>query len=407
VAGAELVLYEDAIARAWHPFTTTRPAGELLYGAFTMRARAERIFGLPCSGHLTAPQLVGFDEPGSAPAIARDSIVNDRARLYLNSRAVLDWGTSLEPPPGPAVLRTQGEVVGHWAPAGTRPPTVEALTGESLPADTGTIDVRGHIVSSLWRLVGGNAAQIGHDVDAAAPPPRALPAGLSVIGDPERVRLGHDVWIEPGVVFDVTDGPIWLDDRVRVRAFTRLGGPAYIGRDSVLLGGPFTAVSIGPVCKVHGEVEETVVLGYTNKAHDGFIGHAYLGRWVNLGALTTNSDLKNNYGTIRLWTPAGDVDTGEMKIGCFLGDHVKTGIGVMLNTGTVIGAGSNVFGAAQPPKAVPPFAWGAGDALGVHDFERFLATAETAMARREVELTPGVRGVLHRAWRMTHGEVPA
>jgi UDP-N-acetylglucosamine diphosphorylase / glucose-1-phosphate thymidylyltransferase / UDP-N-acetylgalactosamine diphosphorylase / glucosamine-1-phosphate N-acetyltransferase / galactosamine-1-phosphate N-acetyltransferase len=91
-------------------------------------------------------------------------------------------------------------------------------------------------------------------------------------------------------------------------------------------------------------VEETVVLGYSNKAHDGFLGHAYLGRWVNLGALTTNSDLKNNYGTIRMWTPGGETDTGLIKLGCLLGDYVKTGIGALLNTGTVVGAGSNLFG---------------------------------------------------------------
>jgi UDP-N-acetylglucosamine diphosphorylase/glucosamine-1-phosphate N-acetyltransferase len=148
---------------------------------------------------------------------------------------------------------------------------------------------------------------------------------------------------------------------------------------------------------VHGEIEDSVVLGYSNKAHDGFLGHAYLGRWVNLGALTTNSDLKNNYGPIRVWTPRGEVDTGLTKLGCMLGDHVKTGIGVMLNTGTVIGAGSNVFGAVQPPKYVPPFRWGSGNALEAYGLDRFLGTARTVMERRGVQMSEGMAGVLARA----------
>jgi UDP-N-acetylglucosamine diphosphorylase/glucosamine-1-phosphate N-acetyltransferase len=154
-------------------------------------------------------------------------------------------------------------------------------------------------------------------------------------------------------------------------------------------------VSIGPVCKVHGEVEETVVLGYSNKAHDGFLGHAYLGMWVNLGALTTNSDLKNNYGDVRVWTPGGETDTGSRKVGCFLGDHVKTAIGTMINTGTVVEAGANIFG-GMPPKYVPPFSW--GDPGGEYDIDRFLETAAIVLGRRDVELGGGQRALLREAF---------
>jgi len=124
---------------------------------------------------------------------------------------------------------------------------------------------------------------------------------------------------------------------------------------------------------------------------------------VNLGALTTNSDLKNNYGTVSMWTPEGDVDTKQIKIGCFLGDHVKTGIGTLLNTGTVVGAGSNIFGDAMPPVAVPPFSWGSGSNLTEYRLDKFLETAERVMARREVTLTSGMRRVLEAAWSTTAG----
>jgi hypothetical protein len=128
---------------------------------------------------------------------------------------------------------------------------------------------------------------------------------------------------------------------------------------------------------------------------------------VNLGAGTTNSDLKNNYGAVRVRLADGDHDTGLTKVGAFLGDHAKTGIGTLLSTGGVVGTGSNVFGGAGvAPRHVPPFAWGGADGLVPHRWERFVDTARTVMARRDQELTPGVQGVLERLWQETHGRGP-
>ncbi|MBW3655531.1 MAG: hypothetical protein KY444_05465, partial [Gemmatimonadetes bacterium] len=160
---------------------------------------------------------------------------------------------------------------------------------------------------------------------------------------------------------------------------------------------------IGQGCRIRGEFAESVCLDFVNKAHDGHIGHAYLGAWVNLGAETTNSDLKNNYGSVRLWTPEGERDTGEIKLGCFLGDHVKTGIGLLLNTGTVVGAGSNLYGAAMPSKYVPPFSWGTGDDLTAYRADKFLDVAKRAMARRKVKMAGSYAEALQRAWTLARG----
>jgi UDP-N-acetylglucosamine diphosphorylase/glucosamine-1-phosphate N-acetyltransferase len=209
--------------------------------------------------------------------------------------------------------------------------------------------------------------------------------------------------IEPGVFVDTTDGPVRLSEGVRVHGPARLTGPLFVGPGTRILGGSVGTSTIGPVSLVRGEVADSVFLGYTNKSHDGYIGHALVGRWVNFGAFTTNSDLKNNYGTVSVWAPDGGpdgvIDTGLLKVGCFLGDHVKTGIGTVLNTGTVIGAGSNVFGGLMPPNPVPPLSWGAGASLGAHRLDKFFETAGRAMARRGQGLTPGVRAVLERASR--------
>jgi hypothetical protein len=156
------------------------------------------------------------------------------------------------------------------------------------------------------------------------------------------------------------------------------------------MGGDISTCSIGDVCKVRGELSSTVFAGYGNKGHDGFVGHSYLGRWVNLGAGTITSNLKNTYGTVALWTPAGVRDTGMQFLGTMFGDHVKTGIGLRLTTGTVLGAGSNVYG-NMPPKVVAPFSWGDAPPYAVYHADKFLETAARMMSRRHVELTDPAR----------------
>jgi UDP-N-acetylglucosamine diphosphorylase / glucose-1-phosphate thymidylyltransferase / UDP-N-acetylgalactosamine diphosphorylase / glucosamine-1-phosphate N-acetyltransferase / galactosamine-1-phosphate N-acetyltransferase len=397
-----LILFDDRHARSWEPFALTRPAGELRFGAMTLRERAERILATRCTALLAPDHLVGFEE-GDAPPVHRyvDAPMGGE-RLFLSSRAVLAWGVGVPRPSarraaGPVLVG--GEVAGWYAPEGAAAPDPAFLDAPAAnPGGSGVIELEGTLLTEVWELMARTPEQLRLDIAAlfpGAPQPR-LPDGVHRIGG-GAVVLGSGVELEPGVVLDTRGGPIWLDDGAEVRAFTRLAGPAYVGRGSRILGGAVEAVSIGPVCRIRGEFAESVCLGWVNKAHDGHIGHAYLGAWVNLGAETTNSDLKNDYGTVKLWTPDGVRETGEMKIGSFLGDHVKTGIGLLLNTGTVVGAGSNLFGALLPPTYVPPFSWGTGDALTEYRVDKFLQVARRAMARRDVELTEGAAAQLRSA----------
>jgi hypothetical protein len=162
-------------------------------------------------------------------------------------------------------------------------------------------------------------------------------------------------------------------------------------------GGKVAVCSVGEDCRVHGEVSNTVFLGHANKAHDGFVGHSYLGRWANLGAETVTSNLKNTYGPVALWTRDGNRDTGMQFLGTFFGDHAKTAVGTRLMTGSVVGAGANVFGPGLAPKVVPPFAWGNEGAAGGYALDKFLEMAERAMARRKVALGEGARRMLAAA----------
>ncbi len=412
---AALYLYDDPTARSFAPFASTRPVGELLFGGFTARERAERVFGLTCEGHIAGGELEGFDEAGAAPGVPADARSPSRARLLLNSRFVPEWGAET-PALGarPVPLACGGRLAGWLVPPGITVPEARLLGNDAARLEglddsdsDAACEVAGGWIDTLWGMMAANPeriiADIRHVFEAAGPErsPSEPPRGVHLLGG-NLLSVAESAELEPGSVLDTRSGPIRLDPGCRVQSFTRLSGPAWIGRDTVVLGGSVSSVSLGPRCKVRGEVEDTIVTGYANKAHDGFLGHSIIGRWVNLGAGTTNSDLKNNYGPVRLRLPSGTVDTGLTKVGCFLGDHVKTAIGTLINTGTVVGAGSNVFGG---PAAgyVPPFTWGSAPSDGgppqPYDLDRFLQVAEVVMGRRDVALTPGVRAVLERAWR--------
>ncbi len=361
MSAARLYLFDDARARAWAPFTLTRPVGELRFGCLTQRERAERVLSAcAAAGHLSLGALIGFDEPDAAPVVDASDIRADDVRVLLSSRAVparFDPGVL----DGAARLTIDGATVGWVLTPGTALPPEATLLEPTTDVAGAAIELAGSVLAGPWNLVAGTPGRIARDVaDLFADDQE--PAGVVRIGD-GRLSLGEGAEVEPGVIVDTRRGPVRLEDGARAEGPARLVGPLWIGRDSVVFGGPVGTSSIGPVCKVRGEIADSVLLGFVNKAHDGHLGHAMLGRWVNLGAGTINSDLKNNYRTVRVWTPDGEVDTGLVKVGCFLGDHVKTGIGTLLNTGAVVGAGSNVFGGLMPPTVVPPFSWGAGGDL--------------------------------------------
>ena len=386
-----LFLFDDPVARDWRPFTLTRPAGELLFGTETLRARAERVWGQRCEGHLAGSALAGFEEPGSPRCVSPGAIGGDRNRLLLSSRFACDAASVAFD--RPTLLTTaEAEPVGVWIPDGTALPAgVEDGRWPDWPATR----LEGTLLRSAWDLMERNGDRLR--ADGARFPDAGPPPGVHRLGE-GGISVGEGAVIEPGAVLDARNGPVIVDAGARVRAPCRIAGPAYVGRRSGVLGGFLEEVSIGPVCKVRGEVEATVILGFANKAHDGFLGHSVVGRWVNLGAMTSNSDLKNTYGPVRAEEGGRTIDTGLTKAGCLLGDHVRTGIGTLLDTGAVVGAGSSLFGGGLMPKDVPPFSWGGAGGLVDHDIDRFLETAARVMARRGVELTSENRRLYRRAF---------
>lgn len=223
--------------------------------------------------------------------------------------------------------------------------------------------------------------------------------------NPGQIYIGEGTFIEPGVLLNAEKGPIYIDEDVKIRPPTVIDGPSYIGKGTIIDGAKIReGCSIGPACRIAGEIEESIFYAYSNKHHDGFVGHSYIGEWVNLAALTTTSDLKNTYGQIKVHLEGKEVDTCEIKVGSFIGDHSKTGIGTLLDAGCIIGVACNIFGGNIVPKYIPSFSWGGKDGFTENRLNRVVEVVRIVMERRKVKQTQIDRNLLERVYELTAAE---
>jgi UDP-N-acetylglucosamine diphosphorylase/glucosamine-1-phosphate N-acetyltransferase len=387
-----LYLLDPAPAAPWAPFAGVRPICELRAGAHLVRERWEAWLGTETREILALPHLAGFVEPG-VPAVAAFHPIPGPALVASSTFAPPSPSRSPDRAPpvfpdGDFRLVCGGVTVGWGVAAG-------ATWSGPAPAAT-TVEARGTVLRGVYDIIGTLERLLLEDLPCLLEERGAIPAGSTVLGDPGAVAV-RSAAVEPGVTFDVRHGPIVLDEGVVVLGGTRLEGPLWAGPSSHLLGGRIAGSAIGPSSVVRGELSSCVFLGYANKAHDGFVGHSVLGRWVNVGAGTITSDLKNTYGPVRLTVNGATVETGLTKVGSFIGDHAKTAIGTLLASGTVIGAGASVFDAVRPPKYVPPFAWGA-DGRERMTREGFVRVAERVLPRRNVSVDDAMRAALGRIY---------
>ncbi|MDP2038950.1 MAG: glucose-1-phosphate thymidylyltransferase, partial [Ignavibacteria bacterium] len=215
-----------------------------------------------------------------------------------------------------------------------------------------------------------------------------------------------DAKIDPFVHLDASQGPIYISKNAHVMSHSLIQGPAFIGEDSVVKAHAaiYHDTSVGEVCKVGGEIEASIIHSYSNKQHEGFLGHAYLGSWVNLGASTNNSDLKNNYSSVSVLIKGKNVDTHSQFVGLIMGDHSKTAINTMFNTGTIAGVSCNIFGAGFPARYIPSFSWGGTDFLRNYDIEKCIEVARIVYSRRKLQLTQAEEELLRAVYEATKHE---
>ncbi len=396
-----LYLYDDAVARAFEPFALTRPVSELRAGAEIIRERWSRVARAETTAFIGAPHLADFSEQGAPRALASGTMIPAGA-IIANSRFVVSLDAVLTDDAsvwsaggGVCAVRLAHQLdASHLADGTMALASLASLA--SLARDDVGVSIAGRWLGAVWDLVATLTAQLGEDIPLLARGVRAT-ADVGVTLGSHDITVEDGATIEPYVVFDATAGPILVRADATISAFTRIVGPCFIGRGTNVVGDRVANCSIGEMCKVRGEISSSILLGHSNKGHTGFVGHSYIGRWVNLGAGTTTSNLKNTYGTVQIWTPNGIVDTHQQFLGTMFGDHVKTGIGTMLTTGTVLGAGANVYGSAGHPKFVLPFAWGEREPYAQFEAEKFVSVAARMMQRRGVTLDDSQRRHLARA----------
>ena len=403
-----LCLFEDDQVTHLNPLTATRAVYDLRLGIRTLLETTREAFGTPPTLLHARPLIDRMTaQENNLPTGA---IPDGADVLFVNGRFIAEEGALLERlrhaarDGEPARVFVQGDdVIAAWVPGASsrlvQADTVTRATFDDLPEETVS---EARLISRLWHLIDEIHPALVRDfaartkgIDLGEPSGAAIHASAVLIGS--EIYLAPDATISPGAILNAEDGPIFIDAGATVMEQAVVTGPAYVGKNSrIKIGGNIEGCAIGPVCKVGGEVEATVVHSYSNKQHAGFLGHSYLGRWINIGADTNNSDLKNTYGQVTLYdeTTGAFEPSGTQFLGLFMGDHSKCGINTMFNTGTVVGVFCNIFGGSYQPRRIPSFTWGSLDRFTEYRLEKAFEVAEAVMARRDKTLTDAERAVL-------------
>lgn len=392
-----VALFEDRpAAEDFSPIALLRPVFELLCGQFSARERAMRFLPVTDWGAFLRSELVEVYQEENREAHVNDlDWLRAAPTLFLNGRWLAD------PKSLPACDPDTAGIIDDCVVYLTlNPDDVSKLTDGDvdqvlmeIARNRHRVVAPGRLARYPWDLIHHNPVQLNADFLArsfGSSKSSQLGPQVAIVGNPDQVYIDSTASIDPFVVIDARKGPVTIEADAVIQAFTRLEGPCHVGRKSQLFRANVReGTSIGPVCRVGGEIEGAILHGYVNKYHDGFLGHSYVCPWVNLGALTTNSDLKNDYSTVKVPLSGQPVDSGELKVGCFIGDHTKTAIGSLFNTGSSVGVMCLILPDGELlPKHVPSFSriWH-GDLIDGLPLEKGLATARYAMERRNTEFS--------------------
>jgi len=419
-------IFEDNQYQKLLPLVYFRPVYDLRCGIQTLGQKIRRCYPrvpviLHCRGYME--DVVREQNPGVPVNKLRST-----SCLFINGRVIADKRFAEQIPlKGNDALYMDGETVIAVRLSGLNLQTLKnsfsnVLTFSGLSAvEKKPVEVI--VIKYPWDLVNNNGKQIIADFEmlAADMKKRKFKKLKGKVYEGAHLMNAKEILVEegasvkPGAVLDAENGPILVGKNVTIYPNATIEGPAFIGNNSLIKIGAkiYENTSIGEVCKVGGEVEASIIHSYSNKQHDGFLGHAYLGMWVNLGADTNNSDLKNNYGTVKVHINGELVDSGSQFVGLTMGDHSKSAINTMFNTGTVVGVSCNVFSAGFPPKFIPSFSWGGAEGLTTYDIERSVEVAKRVMVRRKIEMTEVQERLFRNVFDLTsaeragHGRAPS
>jgi UDP-N-acetylglucosamine diphosphorylase/glucosamine-1-phosphate N-acetyltransferase len=370
-----IILFDD---ETWHdllPLTYSRPVAEIRIGILTISEKWKR-FGKHTVSYDTQPYL---------SAKYPKHLVSDVDNIFINGKIIpdqkfLNQVKKLKPGNG---IKQHNSLLAFNA--GNTGMNFNEATRYSSEYSGEVIQI-----NTVWDIFTKNGIAIKLDFEllTKGKKNKALSKSNTIIGKKELVFIEQGAIVEASVL-NTTGGPIYIAKDAEVMEGSVIRGPFALGEHSTLkmaakIYGPTT---IGPHCKVGGEVNNSVIFGYSNKAHDGFLGNSVVGEWCNLGADTNNSNLKNNYGNVKLFNyrSGKNEDTGLQFCGLIMGDHSKSGINTMFNTGTVVGVGANIFGGGFPPTHIPSFSWGGAEGFEIHQLDKMFETTHRVFERRSLQ----------------------
>lgn len=372
-----LIFFDDSSWNHLLPLTFTRPLSEIRIGILKIKEKWERYLNFSKSSNLTQPFLY-FKYP---LVRAEENILINGS--ILPNRVLVKQIAALQP--GECIADNQILIAANITKS-----TLESFSIVSVLSQSKKLLVQSEYkkVNSTWDIFLKNRDELFADFKLLTEDKTcAVLSKTNTIIAPENIFIETGTYIE-GAIINASGGPVYIGKGAEIMEGSMLRGPIAIGENATIKMGAkiYGDTTIGPFSKVGGEVSNSVIFGYTNKAHDGFLGNSVLGEWCNLGADTNNSNLKNNYSDVLVWDYAQKdyVDTKLQFCGLIMGDHSKSGINTMFNTGTVVGLCANIFGEGFPPKHIPSFSWGGADKMEIYQLEKAIDTATHVYKRRKM-----------------------
>ncbi len=394
------ILFDDATRRHLLPLTFTRPIADLRIGIQTIRQKWQSALNQSTST-LTAPYL---------QALFPMNWAKNKTNVFINSsilpnkilvKQIQNLGINEAIVEGKMIIAAKSDK--------SHPHILHKSTNEQIPLitnySTHSPKTTYRKLNHVWDLFLYNAEAIQVDFEELTHNQNStIPSATNTLINQNQIFIAEGASVQ-GAFLNATDGPIYIGKNATVMEGSLIRGPFALCDYGVVKMGAkiYGGTTIGPYAKVGGEVSNSVIWGYSNKGHDGFLGNSVIGAWCNLGADTNSSNLKNNYSKVKVWnySEEGFVTSNQQFCGLIMGDHSKSGINTMFNTGTVVGAAANIFGSNFPPKFVPSFSWGGGEGLTTHKIEKAIDTARRMYARRNLQFSTLEEDILKTIFEQT------
>ena len=382
------ILFDGTVRDALLPFTFTRPVADIRIGILTIREKWEKYLGSTTTT-LTEEYL---SEKFPMVELAENIMIN---ASFLPNDILSELVSNLEP--NQAIFKGE-EVIAFFTQD-----SQEEVNFDNYEIIEYTEDCL--FIANTWDIFAKNDAAIREDFELLTEDRKSQPIPKSVnVISPENIFIEEGAKLE-FVTLNASTGPIYIGKDSEIMEGSIIRGPfALCEQAQVKMGAKvYGATTVGPHSRIGGEVSNSVLMGYSNKGHDGFLGNSVLGEWCNLGADTNNSNLKNNYDEVKLWSyeTGGFEKTGLQFCGLMMGDHSKAGINTMFNTGTVVGVSTNIFGSGFPRNFVPSFSWGGASGFTTYITKKAFETARIVMSRRNVEFDEKEARILEHVFEET------